>query len=832
MKNIILSIGLLFSSFLGAQNTGNQTYQPEAERVNNLVHTKLDLKLDFQKQELNGKEWVTLTPHFYPTDSLSLDAQYMLIKQVALVEKNKKTPLKYSYDNSSIKIKLNKTYQKGEEYTLFIEYVAQPSKIPNEGNPAITDTRGLYFINPTGEIPNKPTQAWTQGESNDASAWFPTIDHPNQKTTEEINLTVPNKFVTLSNGSLIAKIDNGNGLRTDQWRQTQKHAPYLFFIGVGDFAVVHDQWKNIPVDYYVEHEYQPYAKEIFGNTPEMISFFSKKFGYEYPWDKYSQMVVRDFVSGAMENTTAVSHMGKAQQKHGQLVDKNEWESTIAHELAHHWFGDLVTTESWANLTVNESFANYSEYLWLEYKYGKDAADAHRLEDVEGYLFGNNFDKDLVRFDYHKTGEMFDAVTYNKGGAILHMLRSYLGDDAFFQSLKYYLHHNEYGKAEAQQLRLAFEHVTGKDLNWFFNQWYYSNGHPKIKVIEEQKEGKTIVNIKQTQDSPLFEFPMSIDVYVNGKPTRYDVWVKKNKLNTFTFPTQQKADLVVVDAKNDLLIEVDESKTIDQYANQYLWAKDEYITRYNAINNLGFNQLNNKNALAALIAALDDPYYELRIKAINTLDIKDEIVQKKILNSLISIAKNDKKTLVKAAALNKIAQIDTHNQYIELFKNALKSDSFAMQSAAINYLISRDKESIVNNAENLDINIIKKSPELLETMIPKWRKENNLSYFPDLTEMAALYAFMPFQKPEMSTAANMAFDWILSTNDLASTQKVSTIYETYYKHMKDSQPEAVPYLQNMAQKALNLKKQTLEQYPNDSLKEQVNILQKTIDYLNK
>ncbi len=253
-------------------------------------------------------------------------------------------------------------------------------------------------------------------------------------------------------------------------------------MGVGEYAVIKDKWRNIPVDYYVEKEYADYAKQIFGNTPEMMEFFSKKLGYDYPWAKYAQLVGRDFVSGAMENTTAVIHAEHAHQKPGDLIDDNRWESTIAHELFHHWFGDLVTTESWSNLTVNESFANYSEYLWEEYKYGKDAADYHLDNNSSRYIHNpSDFNKDLVRFNYESREDMFDLVSYNKGGAILHMLRNYLGDDAFFAGVTDYLKTHEYGTGEAHQLRLSFEKISGKDLNWFFNQWYFNSGNPKLNI---------------------------------------------------------------------------------------------------------------------------------------------------------------------------------------------------------------------------------------------------------------------------------------------------------------------------------------------------------------
>ena len=259
-----------------------------------------------------------------------------------------------------------------------------------------------------------PSQIWTQGETEANSVWMVTIDKPNQKTTQELYMTVPAKYVTLSNGLLKSQKNNPDGTRTDYWKMDLPHAPYLFFMGVGEYSITKDSYKGKEVSYYVEKEYHPVARKIFGNTPEMIKFFSEKLGVDYPWAKYAQIVGRDYVSGAMENTTATLHQESSYQNARQLKDGNIWEGTIAHELFHQWFGDLVTTESWSNITVNESFANYSEYLWSEYKYGKDDADEHNLEDMQGYLFSGSENKDLVRYHYSNKEDVFDAVSYNKG----------------------------------------------------------------------------------------------------------------------------------------------------------------------------------------------------------------------------------------------------------------------------------------------------------------------------------------------------------------------------------------------------------------------------------
>src|SRR3954470_734791 len=440
---VMLSFGQNAETARDKDTSWKSSYRGSAEKINDLVHTKLDAKFDFNKSYLNGKVWITLKPHFYNTDSLALDAKGMDIHTVAMVKGNGQTPLKYQYDGWILNIKLDRKYTNRETYTVYIDYTAKPDEVKVEGSAAINDAKGLYFINPRGEEKDKPTEIWTQGETEATSVWVPTIDKPNQKTTEEISMTVPAKFVTLSNGLMVSQKKNADGTRTDTWKMDLPHSPYLFFMGAGEFAVIKDSYKGKEVSYYVEKEYAPVARGIFGHTPAMIAFYSKITGVDYPWAKYSQIVGRDYVSGAMENTTATLHQESANQDARELADDNTWEDVIAHELFHQWFGDYVTTESWSNITLNESFANYSETLWNEYKYGEDHAEAHNYGDMQGYIASQSENKDLVRFKYADKEDMFDAVSYNKGGRILKMLRDYLGDSAFYKALNLYLTTNKF-----------------------------------------------------------------------------------------------------------------------------------------------------------------------------------------------------------------------------------------------------------------------------------------------------------------------------------------------------------------------------------------------------
>ncbi|MBG9374972.1 M1 family metallopeptidase [Panacibacter sp. DH6] len=672
-----------------------KTYRAEAPKINDLVHTKLDVRFDFDKAWMYGKEWVTLKPHFYPTDSLALDAQGMTINEIAVVSGTKKTPLQYNYDQKTLKIKLDKTYKASEPYTIYIDYISKPNDLKTEGSAAITDAKGLYFINPKGDDKTKSTQIWTQGETESNSVWMPTIDKPNQKSTEEISMTVPAKYVTLSNGLLKAQKKNADGTRTDTWKMDLPHAPYLFFMGVGDFSVIKDTYKGKEVSYYVEKEYAPYAKKIFGNTPEMMKFFSQVLGVEFPWAKYAQIVGRDYVSGAMENTTATLHQESAYQNARQLLDGNIWEETIAHELFHQWFGDLVTAESWSNLTVNESFADFSETLWDEYKYGKDAGDEHNFDALVKYLQSANDDLSLVRFYYKDKEDMFDAVSYEKGGRVLNMLRNYVGDSAFFKSLHKYLTDNKFKTGEAQQLRLAFEAVTGQDLNWFWNQWYYSNGHPVLKIDydydEAAKTAKVIIQQMQKTDN-VFRLPIAIDLYTGASKQRYKVWLN-NKTDTFSFSYTTKPDLINVDADKILLCQKTDNKTADNYKAQITYAP-LYLDRREALEYFA------ENKMPELSLGLKDKFAGLRSYTLDLLGQDSSILTNTALLSQIENmvqAETDNKT--KAKALELLA-ITGNEKYKPLYTKYVNDSSYSVAGASLGGLYLLDQRAATDLAKTL------------------------------------------------------------------------------------------------------------------------------------
>jgi aminopeptidase N len=680
-----------------------KNYNPSRTLYNDLIHTKLEVSFDWAKSRLNGKATINAKPHFYDTDSLTLDAKGMDIKSLSLNGKS----LSYTYDSSQIHIKLDRKYTRTENYSVVVEYVSKPNERTTSGSAAITSDKGLYFINPKGEDKGKMPQIWTQGETEANSVWFPTIDSPNAKTTQELFMTVDDKYTTLSNGKLVSSKKNTDGTRTDHWKQDLAHAPYLFMMAVGEFKVVKDFYtrpdgSKMEVNYYVEPKYEQYAKAIFGETPAMIKHFSQLLGVEYPWDKYHQIVVRDYVSGAMENTGAVIFGDFVYKTDRELLDGND-QSTIAHELFHHWFGDYVTCESWANLPLNESFANYSQYLWDEFRYGLDEANYQAEEEAKGYYnstFGNHHD--LINYNYYDKEDMFDGHSYNKGGRILHMLRNYLGDAAFFKGLNNYLTQNKYKAAEVHNLRLAFEEVSGEDLNWFFNQWFLGKGHPVLQVYQTNNSEDNLVelNVLQKQklsEYPLYKLPVSVLIH-DDKGKRIEKITITEANQTFSFSYSGTLKNVIFDANQVLLGSVYIDKPFNQFLDQY---QPEYTYKLRAQALKYAARRDDKNSQQIILDALNDPFWNIRKTAIeNTAKLTGTNLEK-AKEKIQNLASNDPKSSVRVAALSFISKNMDEVKQNEIYMDRVDKDqSYSVQVTALSKLSSIDKEKGLKKAEEL------------------------------------------------------------------------------------------------------------------------------------
>jgi aminopeptidase N len=659
-------------------------YKESRERKFDLLHTSLDLHFDYDSQHVIGKAELLLKPYFYEQDILELDAKDFDIHEVWLKREAGVETLKVDYDQQVVTIYLPQIYSASDTLTIGMNYTAKPNVNSSRGSEAITDNKGLYFINPH-QTENKPVQIWTQGETEHNSKWFPTIDSPNERATQDLRLTVEDKYLTVSNGVLSSQVRHEDGSRTDHWVMNLPHAPYLTAVVVGEFAEVKDTVAHLPLRYIVEKKYEQGAKKVFQHTPEMVSFFSERLGVDFPWPNYDQVVVRDFVSGAMENTTASIFMEALNMDEREALD-SEWDYIIAHELFHQWFGNLVTLESWANLPLNEAFADYSEYLWMEHKEGRDKADMHHTVAMENYFSeASSKQVDMIRY-YHDDGEeMFDHHSYAKGGRVLHMLRKHLGDQAFYASLNYYLKRHAFSSVEIHDLRLAFEKVTGKDLNWFFNQWFLASGHPVLDVhFDHSQPDNIVLTVKQQQDrstTPLYKLPFTVSWY-NGDQRHEKKFVLNQAEQTFALENGPGTDWVVFDEALELLAERQTYYGRDHLEKQLGHARHG-IARYEALDSLSNNYSYDKRMEAALKAALEDSFPSVRQLALAKIQANLDSMQLSPADEeqILAMAEGDPENIVRSAALELLSRI-VKDKYAPLFFRLANDSSYYVAGAAL------------------------------------------------------------------------------------------------------------------------------------------------------
>jgi aminopeptidase N len=541
------------------------------------------------------------------------------------------------------------------------------------------------------------------------------------------------------------------------------HSPYLFFIGIGDYAVIKDSYKGKEVSYYIEKAYEKVARKIYGNTPQMIAYFESKLGVAYPWSKYAQISGRDYVSGAMENTTATLHSDAVQQDARELIDGNNWESTIAHELFHQWFGDLVTAESWSNITVNESFADYSQTLWFEHSQGKDAGAFENYTGLRNYLSSpSDAEKHLVRFFYQNQEDVFDLVSYQKGGRILNMLRHLVGDDAFFASLNKYLTDNKFSNGSAIKLKLAFEAVTGKDLNWFFNQWYFGSGHPYVRIQQKYmaEQQKVLVTIQQTQtQNKLFTLPVGIDVYVNGNRNHYEVW-SKNKVDSFYFPAAVAPDNVNVDNDKVLLWAKDETKPIEQYAYQMKHARN-FMDRFEAANEAATN-LKNPVAKAIIDAAIKDTFHVIRSIALTSYN--PTAIDASMEAQILELAAKDKVSSVREDAINVLSKINKPS-FTPLYEKWVNDSSYTVAGAALAALEIVDSAKAIDIAKAFSKQTLKKRLNtVVTTILTKYGDEQMFDF------VASTYGKLNIQSSEKFEMTMPFAQLLIKTTDPVKFKK--------------------------------------------------------------
>ncbi len=572
---------LLFSA---AQMRSDEPYA--RTRDYDLQHSKIALRFDVDQKKVLGDVIHSVSILHDGTSKVAFDSVGLTIQSVAV----NKSPAKFEITPTKLIVPLPAAAHPGDKFEIEIRYEGKPAK-------------GMYFILPDKDYPNLPKQIWTQGESEDTRYYLPTYDYPNDRLTTETLLTVPASWITVSNGKLVSVTDAGNAMKTWTWRESVLSSTYLITVVAGEFDELRDSFHGLPLTYYAPKGRGDRLAVNYGRTPAMIDLFSKKLGVEYPWEKYAQAMVDDFVAGGMENSSATTNTSTS-LKNPKLVPEfpTDEDALISHELAHQWFGDLVTCKDWGDVWLNEGFATFFETLWSESHYSKEQTDYDRWTTArEWFSYPGLYTKPIVRFDFDDSSE-FDGNAYDKGGWVLYMLRHQIGEDAFWKGLKHYLEVNRGKNVVTADLVKAIEESNHIDVDRFFNEWVYGAGAPKFDLAYTYDDAKhqVALKVKQTQKVEgrvgLFHVPVDVEITTPSGPKLYTINVSKDA-ETFVLPSDSAPLMVLFDKGGYLLKTADFHKDKKEWLYQLKNAA-EFFDRADAVVTLGKIK-NDDEVIAAL-----------------------------------------------------------------------------------------------------------------------------------------------------------------------------------------------------------------------------------------
>ena len=549
----------------------------------------LNLRFDWEREQALGTARITFAPLVTNLQRIDLDAANMTFNSVRLASG---AVLKYESDpaRERLRVMLDRAYQPSDVVTIVVDYHTNGA-VAERGIDGFG--RGLTFIKPTPGDPKRPRQIWSQGESEFNHYWFPCYDHPNDFATSEIIATVAKPFTVISNGKLLSTKDNADGTRTFDWRIDVPHASYLTSIVVGEYAPIEASYDGVPLTTYVYPNETEEGKVTAARLPDMVKFFSEKTGVKYPYAKYAETMTRDF-GGGMENISATTLTDTTVHDARAELDQPS-DSLISHELAHQWFGDYVACRTWADIWLNESFATYFQAMYDEHNLGRDDFLFQDVnENQEQYLtaWKNGLRRPVVTKNYRDPDAVFDVYAYPRGGAVLHMLRTQLGDDNWWRAINHYLTKYAHQPVSTEQFRIAIEEATGQSMDRFFDQWVYKMGHPIFRVTQSyDPAAKSLkLTVKQEQkidpnsDYPQvewFETPIDVEIgaAATGASTTAPTTVVKRILiepkaeQTFTFPLDAQPVLVNFDYGSTVIKELRFDKATPELVYQLKWDTD-------------------------------------------------------------------------------------------------------------------------------------------------------------------------------------------------------------------------------------------------------------------
>ncbi|WP_066426421.1 M1 family metallopeptidase [Anabaena sp. 4-3] len=667
------------SYYFDTENNGRKSFElPGAkphynpDRPGQVEHIFLDLNLDIPKQSYQGVCNIRLSPIRNGIDRLTLDAVNLNIESVQVDEVGQS----FDYDGEQLTIELSEPTKVGKRLLIAIAYSVEKPQ------------RGIYFIQPDAHYPDKPIQVWTQGEDEDSRFWFPCFDYPGQLSTSEIRVRVPKHLIAISNGELIEAREDGND-KIYHWSQQQVHPTYLMTLAVGDFAEIREEWQGKPVTYYVEKGREADAKRSMGKTPRMIEFLSEKYGYAYPFPKYAQVCVSDFIFGGMENTSTTLLTDRCLLDERAALDNRNAESLVVHELAHQWFGDLLVIKHWSHAWIKEGMASYSEVMWTEQEYGSEEAAYYRLLEARSYLSedSSRYRRPMVTHIYRVAIELYDRHIYEKGSCVYHMIRAELGEELFWPAIQTFVQNHAHQTVETIDLLRAIEKATGRNLAFLFDQYVYRGGHPDFKVAYswdgEAKLAKLTVTQTQAKDNnskELFDLkiPVGFGYTQPGKTAKLQTFTVRvhEREQSFYFPLAKKPDFISFDVGNNFLKTVCLEYPIPELKAQ-LVADPDPISRIYAATALA--KKGGLEAIKALAAALKhDPFWGVRVEVAKELA---EIKLDQVFDGLVA-GLEDENAYVRRAVLEALGEIKTRASYKAVKKVVKDGDrSYYVEAAA-------------------------------------------------------------------------------------------------------------------------------------------------------
>ena len=639
---------LILSYLMGADD--NAPSQRTRDREVDIHHIKIDVSVNIEAGMVKGNVTHTFSPFSSSLDAFSLDAEDMTILRARLAGKD----IGFNQANDKAYLTLNKSMSWEDTAKVRLDYTANPRK-------------GTYFIKPDETYPEKPLQAWTQGEDMDNHHWVPLYDYPNDKATFEVSLTVEKKFTALSNGELISVKNNKDGTHTWHWHEHFPMVSYLISYVIGEFEKVEDSYNGIPVNYWVYEENKHEALRSFGLTTDMMKYFGNRTGIEYPYEKYDQVIIDDFMFGGMENITLTHNTDRTMFDEFAAPDVSS-DGLVAHELAHQWFGDMLTTRNWAHAWLNEGFATFFSRKYRENKFGFDEGEYIRFGEINGY-FGSNkkWRRSTVQHKFYESMDVFDGHIYAKGSLILNMLQDYIGEDAFWRFIQHYTKENQYKNVETPDLKKAIEETTGQNMDWFFKQWIYEPGFPEYNVTWKynQRNKSVKLTVKQTQKSTnIFKMPIQIQIDDKLKT----VWIEDKEM-VYEVPSEKRPKMVIFNAGMRIPCKLTFHKSISEWILQ-LEKGPHILDRIAAANELSTKKGRRIVETALLNSAKNDPFWGVRKEAVNAFA---KLKSKNYADDLMALSEGQDNR-VRRAIWNALKNYKKDEKVSEFLQNVIETDN--------------------------------------------------------------------------------------------------------------------------------------------------------------